>query len=152
VGDEPRLRTTVRRSGLATGGPGSIVNTGVMYLANRPVARSVYLWQVQQIFPFRLVGRDAELAELAAFCTGSDSDPYMWWQGPAWAGKSALMAWFVLHPPAGVRVVSFFITARFASQSDHKAFLEIVLEQLAEIAGQAMPDLLTESNEVFSAG
>ena len=76
------------------------------------VARSVYLDQVRQIFPWELVGREAELAELAAFCTAPDGGSYVWWQGPAWAGKSALMAWFVLHPPERVRVVSFFITAR----------------------------------------
>ena len=57
------------------------------------------------------------------------------------------MAWFVLHPPAGVRVVSFFITARFASQSDRTAFLEVVLEQLAEVAGQPMPEFLIESTQ-----
>ena len=147
MGDEPELSATVRRSGSATAGPGGIANTGVMYLANRPVARSVYLQQVRQIFPFQLVGRDAELAELAAFCTGPDGASYAWWQGPAWAGKSALMAWFVLHPPAGVRVLSFFITARFAGQSDRTAFLEVVLEQLAEVAGQPMPDELTESKQ-----
>jgi len=101
---------------------------------------------VQQIFPWELIGRDAELAELEAFCTTPAGRPYVWWQGPAWAGKSALMAWFVLHPPAGVRVVSFFITARYAGQSDRSAFLEVVLEQLAEAARQPMPDLLTESN------
>jgi hypothetical protein len=56
------------------------------------------------------------------------------------------MAWFVLHPPVGVRVVSFFVTTRFASQSDRKVFLEVVLEQLAEVAGQSMPNVLTESN------
>ena len=111
-----------------------------------PVARSVYLRQVEQIFPFELVGREAELAELEAFCAGADSGSYAWWQGPAWAGKSALMAWFVLHPPVGVRVVSFFITARFAGQSDRTAFLEVMLEQLAEVTGKPMPDALTESN------
>jgi hypothetical protein len=147
VDDEPRVSATVRRSGPATGGPGSIVNTGVMYLDDRPVARSVYLRQVQEIFPFRLIDRNAELAELAAFCIQPDGSPYAWWQGPAWAGKSALMAWFVLHPPAKVRVVSFFVTARFAGQGDRTAFLEIVLEQLAEVTGQPMPDVLTESNK-----
>ena len=142
----PELSATVRRSGSATGGTGSIVNTGVMHLADRPVARSVYLQQVQQIFPFELVGRDSELEELEAFCTQPDGSSYVWWQGRAWAGKSALMAWFVLHPPTGVRVMSFFVTARFAGQSDQTAFLEIVLEQLAEVARQPMPDV-TESNQ-----
>ena len=147
MGDESGLSATVRRSGAASGGAGSIVNTGIMYLDNRPVARSVYLHQVQQIFPWQLLDRDAELAELAAFCAQPDGGSYVWWQGPAWAGKSALMAWFVLHPPVGVRVVSFFITARFAGQSDRTAFLEVVLEQLAEVAEQPMPGPLAESNQ-----
>ena len=98
------------------------------------MARSAYLEQVEQIFPWRLVGRERELAELAGFCSGAGSEAYAWWQAAAWAGKSALMAWFVLHPPRGVRVVSFFITARYAGQSDRTAFLEVVLEQLAEAA------------------
>jgi hypothetical protein len=123
VGDEPIWNPTVRRSGDATGGPGSIVNTGIIIgsLPGSRVARSVYMEQVRQIFPWELVHREAELAELAEFCTAPEGGSYAWWQGPAWAGKSALMAWFVLHPPEGVRVVSFFITARYAGQSDRAA-------------------------------
>ena len=96
--------------------------------------------------------RDVELAELETFCTAPDVGSYVWWQGPAWTGKSALMAWFVLHPPAGVRVVSFFITGRYAGQSDRASFLEAVLEQLAEAAGQPMPDLLTEASRQWWFG
>ena len=145
---EPERNITAQRTGSATGGPGSIVNTGVMYrIGDRPIARSVYQRQVQRIFPWTLVNRESELAELAAFCTRPDGSPYAWWQGPAWAGKSALMAWFVLHPPAGVRVVSFFVTARLAGQSDRAAFLESVIEQLAEVVGQPMPDALTETRQ-----
>ena len=142
------------QGGSATGGPGSIVNTGIIIggLPTSRMARSVYLHQVQQIFPWDLVGRDTELADLETFCTSSDGRSYAWWQGPAWAGKSALMAWFVLHPPAEVRVVSFFITSRYAGQSDRAAFLEAVLEQLAELAGQPMPDLLTEANRQWWFG
>lgn len=85
MGEKPAWRRlTLRRSGPATGAPGSLVNTGIIIgspLGGR-VARSVYLHQVQQIFPWELVDRDAELAELAAFCTEPDVDPYVWWQGP----------------------------------------------------------------------
>ena len=63
-------------------------------------------------------------AELAARCTGDHDRTYVWWQAEAWAGKTALMATFVLNPPPGVRVVSFFITARYAGQSDRRTFLE----------------------------
>ena len=72
--------------------------------------RSAYLEQVRDIAPDTLVGRDGELAEWAEFCAGPDA--YAWWQAGPWAGKSALASWFVTHPPAGVDVVSFFITGR----------------------------------------
>jgi tetratricopeptide (TPR) repeat protein len=57
------------------------------------------------------------------------------------------MASFVLNPPPRVRVVSFFVTARFAGQSDRAAFLEAVLGQLSELLGQSLPDVLTEANQ-----
>lgn len=86
-----------------------------------------------------LIGRDRELAELAEFCTAADRGPYVWWQAPAWAGKTALMASFVLAPPPGVRIVSFFITARLAGQNEQAAFFASVLEQLAVVLGQSIP-------------
>ena len=49
-------------------------------------------------------------------------------------GKSALLAHFVLNPPPRVRIVAFFVTARFAGQGDQAGFAEVVLEQLAELA------------------
>jgi hypothetical protein len=61
------------------------------------------------------------------------------------AGKSALLSWFVLHPPPRVTVVSFFITARFASQDDRVAFADAVLEQALALRGQPVPVLLTEA-------
>jgi hypothetical protein len=109
--------------------------------------RPRYIHQVRQIFACELLDRDAELAELSAFAASGDGCPYVWWQGDAWAGKSALMASFVLNPPPSVRVVSFFITARLAGQSDRAAFLEAVLGQLSELLGQSAPAALTESNQ-----
>ena len=70
----------------------------------------------------------------------------MWWQAPAWAGKSALLSWFVLHPPQGTQVVSFFVTARYIGHDDRVAFVDLVLEQLAEMLGQQMPSFLTAAN------
>lgn len=57
------------------------------------------------------------------------------------------MATFVLNPPPGVRVVSFFITNRFAGQSDRSAFFPRVIEHLAELLGQPMPQLLGEATQ-----
>ncbi|MEU4746214.1 hypothetical protein AB0G02_37935, partial [Actinosynnema sp. NPDC023658] len=96
--------------------------------------------------PLALVGREAELAALAAFCLDpATAGSYLWWRAPAWSGKSALLSWFVLNPPPGVRVVSFFVTARLANQSDRTAFVENVLEQLLTISGDDLPALLTPS-------
>ena len=63
----------------------------------------------------------------------------------AWSGKSALLAWFVLHPPKGVRIVSFFITAGWASQNNRAAFIDNLLEQLLVLLGRPMPTWLTDS-------
>ncbi|MET9437572.1 hypothetical protein [Streptomyces sp. NPDC006551] len=113
-------------------------------LAGDPApARSAYLHQVRSIAPDRLHGREAELAELDEFCTRPGGSAYRWWRAKAWAGKSALLSWFVLHPPEGVRVVSFFVTARFAGQSDREAFIDVVMEQLAALLGRPVPAHLT---------
>jgi hypothetical protein len=110
-----------------------------------PVVCSAYSGQVRRIAPPELHGRGAELAELAAFCTEPGQDPYAWWRAPAWAGKSVLMSWFVLHPSPGVQVISFFVTARYKGQDDHDAFIDAVLEQLADLLEEPIPAYLTET-------
>ena len=99
--------------------------------------RSVYRAQVADIAPVRLIGREDELAELAAFCGGAET--YVWWQAGPWAGKTALMSSFVLQPPVDVDVVSFFVTGRLAGQSDSTAFVEAVIEQVAVLLGEEPP-------------
>ncbi|MFT7837119.1 hypothetical protein Q5530_13315 [Saccharothrix sp. BKS2] len=121
------------------------ISGGVHVGTGSPAARSRYREQVRQIAPPELVGREAELAELAAFCLDDDAGSYRWWRAPKWAGKSALMSWFVLHPPDGVRVVSFFVTGRLAGQDHRGAFVEVVLEQLAELLAEPLPALLPEA-------
>lgn len=95
--------------------------------------RSAYLAQVRQIAPPELVGREADLQELARFCLDEQAGSYVWWQAGPWAGKSALLSTFVLHPPDTVRsrvqVVAFFITARIAAQDTRQAFTTVVGEQ-----------------------
>ncbi|GGT61140.1 hypothetical protein [Streptomyces purpureus] len=133
------------RRSVAVGRDAGVVVTGDhnhLTLAPPPV-RSAYAEQVRRIAPPELIGRERELAELAAFCLAGSGPSYAWWRAGAWAGKTALMAWFALHPPKGVRVVPFFITARLGMQNDVVAYVDVVLEQLAEIVGEGLPALLT---------
>ncbi|MET0495149.1 MAG: trypsin-like peptidase domain-containing protein [Actinoplanes sp.] len=126
----------------ATGSP---VSVEPRHPQRVPISRSAYLPQVRRIAPQTLDDREAELAELATFCTAPDQGPYLWWRAPAWSGKSALLSWFVLHPPPGVQLVAFFITARFAGQDNRIAFTDVVLEQLADLLGDSVPAFLTEA-------
>lgn len=119
-------------------------------MAGPAVSQSAYLQQVKRIAPPDLIGRKAELAELAGFCLEPDRGSYVWWQAEAWAGKSALLATFVLRPPPEVRdpvrIVSFFITARLAAQDTREAFTQALLEQLAKLTRQDLPPALPESS------
>ncbi|MEU6977548.1 hypothetical protein [Streptomyces sp. NPDC046371] len=139
MGEEPGERSVRvdNDSGIVVVGDGNRVVVGAP-----PPVRSAYWEQVRRLAPAELCDREVELAELAAFC-GTTGTGYLWWRADAWAGKTALMAWFALHPPPGVRIVPFFITARWAAQNDATAYVDVVLEQLAELAGEPLPALLT---------
>ncbi|MGN9759294.1 hypothetical protein [Streptomyces sp. SD31] len=134
------------RQSVAAGGDIGVAVTGDnnQVVLARPV-RSAYWEQVRRIAPRELIGRGRELTDLAAFCTAKSGPAYAWWRAGAWAGKTALMAWFALHPPEGVRIVPFFITARLRSQNDAVAYGDVVLEQLTELAGDSLPAHLTEA-------
>ncbi|WP_177181656.1 hypothetical protein [Streptomyces sp. TLI_105] len=120
-----------------------VIGDGNWVGAGGPPVRSAYRERVLISAPSELIDREAELAELAAF--GLTGQGCLWWRADAWAGKTALMAWFALHPPQGVRVVPFFVTARWSTQNDVDAYVDVVLEQLAELAGQGMPASLTSA-------
>jgi lipopolysaccharide biosynthesis regulator YciM len=106
----------------------------VVPVSARALITTAYQAQLAGLAPEQLLDRDTELAGLVAFCAGDQ--PYAWWQAGPWAGKSALLYWFVLHPPAGIDVVSFFITRRYSGQSDSDAFTDALLEQLAGLTGE----------------
>ena len=115
-----------------------------------PVA--VYRHQIARIAAAaspRLVNREAELRELTAFCTAPHGQAYLWWQAPAWAGMSTLMANFVLHPPAQirdrVRIVPFFITPHLAGQDTRATFMTCILEQFADPTRGGVPPALNEA-------
>ncbi|WP_030687732.1 hypothetical protein [Streptomyces globisporus] len=110
-----------------------------------PLVRSAYWEQVRSIAPTEIIERESELAGLKAFCEDDSSPAYAWWRAEAWAGKTALLSWFALHPPSGVRVVPFFVTARHGAQNDVVAYVDVVLEQLAELVGEELPVRLTDA-------
>jgi hypothetical protein len=146
------VRADASKTGSAAATDGSVAVSGTVVgdinlFTGTPV-QTRYREQVARIAPLELVGRSAELKELARFCTAPEpAASYVWWKGDAWAGKSALMSCFTLNPPVGVRIVSFFITSRFASQDDRNAFIENVLEQLATLLGKPIPAYLTDSTK-----
>lgn len=117
----------------------SILGTRPADLPILPLRRTAgYFELVRDIAPAAgLRDREQELAELAAFCAGDE--PYVWWQGEPWAGKTALLSSFVLDPPTGIDVVSFFVTAPLAAQNDSDAFTDALLDQLAAIAAESLP-------------
>ena len=109
----------------------------------RQIPRSDYFAQVCAMAPETLADREAELAELEEFCTRAGRGGYQLWSAEAWAGKTALLLSFVREPPERTRVISFFVTARLAAQSDREAFLDVVIEQLAEILNEPVPAVST---------
>ncbi|UZI30673.1 hypothetical protein [Streptomyces sp. VB1] len=118
--------------------------TGDVNLHAPRTAVSGYLLQVERTAAADFRGREAELSELASFGTearspGVSEKNYWRWLAPAWAGKSALLAEFVLNPPPGIDVVAFFITSRMAGQNDAAAFCEVVQRQLYALLREEEP-------------
>lgn len=100
----------------------------------RGLLQESYRAQLADFAPEELKDRREEIRSLVEFCGGTE--PYLWVQGDPWAGKTALTAWFALHPPRGVVPVWFFVTARYAGQADRGAYAQAVIDQLAAIAGR----------------
>jgi hypothetical protein len=136
------------RGGVGVGAAG-VVNVYLSGSGSLVSPRSAYLAQVRRIAPPALYERGPELAELARFCLDAHRGSYVWWRAGPWAGKSALLSTFVLHPPAAVQArvqaVAFFITARLAAQDTRAAFTTVVTEQLAALTGQQPPAVIDES-------
>ncbi len=134
---DPRVAIDLRGGqGVAVGDYNTVNFTQILRGPGR-VAGSAYLEHVRDIAPDILRDRDDELAALTRAC--STPDLYDWWRADPWVGKSALMATFVLNPPPGVDIVSFFVTERFAGQADSGVFTETLLEQLAWMTGEDLP-------------
>lgn len=105
-----------------------------------PRPTGAYRITVRELYVDDLPDRRDELNELREFCSGDED--YVWWQGAAWAGKSTLMARFMLDPGLDdVVTVGFFITGSGQDQCDRFAFAAVLVEQLCEVLGEAPPDL-----------
>ncbi|MFI7643170.1 trypsin-like peptidase domain-containing protein [Nonomuraea sp. NPDC049400] len=100
----------------------------------RPTSSPSYLARVKNYAPENLVDRDSEIDQLISFCAGNEK--YLWIQAPPWAGKTALASWFVLNPPFGTNVASFFIALRISSEASIHPFLVSMTRQLAYIANR----------------
>ncbi|WP_206784722.1 hypothetical protein [Amycolatopsis sp. MtRt-6] len=115
--------------------------------------RSHYLSRVESFAPPCLEDREEERAELARFCTDPATEgAYAWWRAEAWSGKSALLATFVLNPPPGVELVAFFITGSQPDQSDRRAFVDNLLEQLCALRGTPLPPSTDATREAQLRG
>ncbi|MDQ7805409.1 hypothetical protein Q5425_16805 [Amycolatopsis sp. A133] len=126
---------------------------GAVHAGGSGPVRSYYLTRVESFAPRCLVGRDEELAELARFCTDPGTGgAYAWWRAEAWSGKSALLAAFVLDPPPGVQLVAFFITGSQPGQSDRRAFVDNLLEQLCAIREIPLPQSTDSTRETQLRG
>ncbi|MGW4060565.1 hypothetical protein ACWEGE_19925 [Amycolatopsis sp. NPDC004747] len=137
--------SVVNSTSVGDGGTGDIVQVGYVaggfHYGTRGIAKSWYRGTVREFAPDHLVGRETELAELERFCREPDPAPsYAWWRADAWSGKTALMASFVLAPPAEVQLVSFFISGRDAESDNRAGFLAAVIPQLAEVLGIPEPE------------
>lgn len=107
---------------------------------NRPDRQHVldYAQTVSRFAPAVLRDREAELAELREFCLRPSGASYCYWRGTAWAGKTALLATFVLTPlMSEVTLIAFFVRA--GDQDDYQDFLRVVTRQLGVLLGEIPP-------------
>ena len=98
----------------------------------------------EALSPQVLVGRGEELARLEEFAA-SDMR-WRWIQGDAFAGKTALLAWFALHPPERVDVVACFLRRTTGDNAADYA-LDVLTRQLALLADRGSylpPQFLSE--------
>ena len=140
--DAPSIRQELKRYGLnATDVAHAPALAAALREAEDPrLARlgpiSDQLAKVREIAPpGGIQERDDELAALAQFCEGDDY--YLRLAGTPWAGKTALLASFVLEPPGGVDVLSFFVSSQTATDADSSAFTDALLSQLADLLGES---------------
>jgi hypothetical protein len=102
--------------------------------ATSPSARDLTVRRAQRdarhLAPGVLIARDEDLTQLAAFVRSPER--WRWVHGAPFAGKTALLAWFALHPPEGVDVAACFLR-RTTGQADAHYAVDVLTRQLAHI-------------------
>ncbi|MFB7275730.1 hypothetical protein ACFCZV_01340 [Streptomyces hydrogenans] len=93
---------------------------------------------LRDVLPRDFVGRERECADLAAFATAPDGSPsYLWYQAGPWAGKTALLAWFLARElPPGADFAHYFVSGRHGTDR-RLGFARAVDRQLASAAGRS---------------
>jgi tetratricopeptide (TPR) repeat protein len=119
-----------RWAGALYSAPGS---PGVLSLATSPTERQLTVRRAQsaaaRVAPDVLVARDAQLERLADFAASADR--WRWITGEAFAGKSALLAWFALHPPDETDVAACFLRRIRAGENTFEYAVDVLSRQLA---------------------
>jgi hypothetical protein len=83
-----------------------------------------------------LTGRQDELAAIASFAISDEG--YRWVIGPAWAGKTSLLAEAVSNLSGDIDVACYFLSRREAD-ADSLRFLTTVVPQLASLLDEEAP-------------
>jgi trypsin-like peptidase len=115
------------------------VQSQVLRMTPPAVIRRAAYWSRLENYAARcpaLSGRGAELAALAAFAAGTEI--YQWLVAPPWAGKTALVTHFAVHPPPGVDIVAFVVSRR-DGETRIGQFRRSVCGQLAALLGDYAP-------------
>ena len=119
-----------------------------MWLVTPPTYRKIEVARARRAAeaaaPPALIGRSAELAALQDFTLSGMH--WRWVRGDAFAGKTALLAWFALHPPDRVDVVACFLR-RTTGDNTAEYALDVITRQLALLAdrrGYLPPPFLSE--------
>jgi len=112
-----------------------------LMVASTPSARDLSVRRAQRaaavLCPPVLVAREEQLALLQSLVRGEHR--FMWLQGRAFAGKTALLAWFALHQPSDVDVAACFLR-RTTRAADAQYALDVLCQQLAVHAGRSARD------------
>ena len=84
-----------------------------------------------RLAPEILIARDSELAALSEFA--GSRQQWRWVRGDPFAGKTALLAWFALHPPDAVDIAACFLRSTSGENTLDYA-LDMLTRQLAVFA------------------